>query len=686
MHPDEAAPLLPPLQVQVEEKNGLRDEMEREEEEEEPFCIYVGPRWDDGRGETMAGGDRDDEDGLQRARSGASSSSSSASSHHPSSTGGSTFDAEARNDASPTAVSSRRESTAEQEREGSRGPQTSKNTGGHVIPHGVRIEREEGQADEETMSELPDGSVINHHHHHGRDIEPRDWAYRTSHRSPSPSMAGPPISHPNSHEHHRRHRSSPFRHPSSVRALQLGTTPPATPTSTGPPSPLRQPRPRAAHDRGLSPVTTSMPPSSSSSSSSSHRRARVKKAQPREHPLVLLHVTLLPRPTPFSAAAVLSCVRAPCWLLDAYSVLQEQMSPTMLERGILLAHPRDDYELLEERLLESLELKTPRILKCGHFMPSGAAAAAVVDDEEMCVDCHRPISAPPRLAAAAAAAAAAPRPDPDPRLVDPPRWTINVYAATGLMRAGAWAAAWREMERVDVEIEPYVSDDLRRELEARQQQLAQEQEQDQEQKQTLLDASDGEARPPPVPRRVPLPLPLATLLKRYLARQASDPRNLLVALLSVLVLVLALVLALFVPVGGFASFVRFFIFIFFFVFVVVDFCVGDDYSCVCAEECGGQVEFCFFFFCFFFFGVGGGVAGGVGGGRLAGPASSVPASLLLPTTHRHHDDDDDDDDDNNKKNDHNERLHHYHDNVNNVNSLNQRKLLRSERHDEQTPS
>ena len=43
-------------------------------------------------------------------------------------------------------------------------------------------------------------------------------------------------------------------------------------------------------------------------------------------------------------------------------------------------------------------------------------------------------------------------------------WELTFYAANGLMRAGAWRAAWREMERVDVEIAPRVPSPLRAKL------------------------------------------------------------------------------------------------------------------------------------------------------------------------------------------------------------------------------
>ncbi|XP_044723786.1 translation initiation factor eIF2B [Hirsutella rhossiliensis] len=41
---------------------------------------------------------------------------------------------------------------------------------------------------------------------------------------------------------------------------------------------------------------------------------------------------------------------------------------------------------------------------------------------------------------------------------------VKVYASNGLMRAGAWEACWKEMERVDVELEPIVDAALQDEL------------------------------------------------------------------------------------------------------------------------------------------------------------------------------------------------------------------------------
>jgi hypothetical protein len=126
-------------------------------------------------------------------------------------------------------------------------------------------------------------------------------------------------------------------------------------------------------------------------------------------------------------------------------------------RGVLIPHPREDLALLEERLLESLELETPRIRHNHYFQSDGSVAdsgfeSASTEDEaeldhpcEACPDCGR------RL-----------------RAEDINRkWEVKVFAANGLMRAGAWAAAWQEMEKVDVEIKVWLPEDIRQELEAK---------------------------------------------------------------------------------------------------------------------------------------------------------------------------------------------------------------------------
>ena len=151
---------------------------------------------------------------------------------------------------------------------------------------------------------------------------------------------------------------------------------------------------------------------------------------------------------------------------ESWRLLQEKLGDTVLERGILLPHPQDSYEVLEERLLEALELPVhPRalILKCGHYMgpsetPSSDEEAGGTGDyswnnaagqRKWCDICGRDVKVEEVGDVAEGER----------------RFRVKIYASNGLMRAGAWAAAWREMERVDVEIEPFVEGALAVELE-----------------------------------------------------------------------------------------------------------------------------------------------------------------------------------------------------------------------------
>ena len=247
---------------------------------------------------------------------------------------------------------------------------------------------------------------------------------------------------------------SPFRNPSSVRAMQMDTTPPHLTSS---PSSQQRYSITAPSRNG---TLRSIRSSHSAVRSPSKLSSPIKKLK-KEYPLVLLHVTLLPIPIPYSPAVMESVL--PQYILENWKLLRQKATPTVLDRGILIPHPKEDYDLLEERLLESLELKTPRILKCGHFhlSPEEEADIAGSDgcdsdededapDADICDDCGRRIR--------------------DGRFgsgTGSKRWDIKLFAANGLMRAGAWGAAWREMERVDVEIVPWMDEELKRQVELR---------------------------------------------------------------------------------------------------------------------------------------------------------------------------------------------------------------------------
>ena len=182
----------------------------------------------------------------------------------------------------------------------------------------------------------------------------------------------------------------------------------------------------------------------------------------KEAPLVLLHCTLLPPSIPVPGAAdprnqdILED-ELPTEYWKRWRRLQDRVgSGVVRDRGVLISHPEDLYDMLEERLLESLELQRPR-LQNGHFVgreDNGNSGDDVSDTGESetdgeqgdeCPDCGGHV-----------------RHGDNNR-----KWEIRVFAANGLMRAGAWAAAWRDMEKVDVEVGLWLPSDVRRGLERR---------------------------------------------------------------------------------------------------------------------------------------------------------------------------------------------------------------------------
>lgn len=172
----------------------------------------------------------------------------------------------------------------------------------------------------------------------------------------------------------------------------------------------------------------------------------------KEFPLVLLHCTLL-QPSGKLLAPTCDNDLFAALLPDGYRQrwiqLQDKLSSAELKsRGILLPHPQEDYELLEERLLEALELETPRI-QGAHFDDKGvdsgfeSGSQTGSDSDDRCPDCGKQVDKVER------------------------NWEIKVFAANGLMRGAAWSAAWRDMEKVDVEIGLFMPEDVRREVNTR---------------------------------------------------------------------------------------------------------------------------------------------------------------------------------------------------------------------------
>jgi hypothetical protein len=243
---------------------------------------------------------------------------------------------------------------------------------------------------------------------------------------------------------------SAFRKTSSVRAMQMHTEDEGDGEFLTPPK-------RRGHrmSEGSSPIKRSP----YYSPSGLVAKQKVKK----ELPLVLLHCNLLPPSLPIPGLVrypdqkVLKEV-LPLVYWRRWKLLEEKVGSVVLrERGVLISHPEDMYDLLEERLLESLELQRPR-LDHGHFLgheevdtdrdDQSVTEESATDDEqgEQCPDCGGHIVRHSNAGR---------------------KWEIRVFAANGLMRAGAWAAAWKEMEKVDVEVGLWLPSEVRRELEKR---------------------------------------------------------------------------------------------------------------------------------------------------------------------------------------------------------------------------
>lgn len=233
-----------------------------------------------------------------------------------------------------------------------------------------------------------------------------------------------------------------FRTPSSVRAIQMSSPTPSI--ISGSPRSSRQPT--------VSRLGTPTAHSQSATKNKTPTRFKAKK----EYPLVLLHATVMPLKWPYGDAVdAISGEGLPRELSsvkESWKLLKDKLADTVLERGILLPHPQDSYETLEERLLEALELPVrPRakILTCGHYLGPDDAGDSSSEDvsenegdtgmEQWCDICGREVKYE-EIAMGRRQK----------------RFRIKVYASNGLMRAGAWAAAWKEMERVDVDIEPFV--------------------------------------------------------------------------------------------------------------------------------------------------------------------------------------------------------------------------------------
>ena len=375
-----------------------------------------------------------------------------------------------------------------------------------------------------------------------------------------------------------REHASAFRNPSSVRAMQMRDEEPfdSDPEST--------PHHRRSGSRtsNFSRRSVNASPTkrySKSTHSTPHKVPSPSKLK-KEFPLVLLHCSLLPPTLALKTHIIDETLMEevlPAEYWRRWKILQDKVGEDneVRTRGVLIPHPRDDYDVLEERLLESLELERPRIRK-GHFM---AGLADV--DSGLGTESERDTENESDVDGQNANVSLKPPDCPDcgkrlPREIEADRkWEVKVYAANGLMRAGAWAAAWSEMEKVDVEVGVWMPESVRRDVDARLRELGVfdnesiQQEQDesfaetaeqQRQREIYGRASHGQETAGGIPdehaHKIPhedvhlnqglhsmqtQPQPdLTTLAVRYIRGAMQDRRNIFMALLSALVLFLAL--------------------------------------------------------------------------------------------------------------------------------------------------
>ncbi|KAJ5991879.1 hypothetical protein N7451_007603 [Penicillium sp. IBT 35674x] len=354
-----------------------------------------------------------------------------------------------------------------------------------------------------------------------------------------------------------RPREAAFRKPSSVRAIQMHTEDEGEDDEY-----LTPPRRRAGmRSPGSSPVKRSPYYSPNTTTN----KTKPKK----DYPLVLLHCNLLAPSIPVPGASepqnqeIVEEVLPPQYW-KRWRRLQEKVGSGVLrDRGVLISHPEDLYDMLEERLLESLELQHARVHQ-GHFLgheESNPESEGETSDQsesetdgeqgEECPDCGGRVL----------------------HQTDTNRkWEIRVFAANGLMRAGAWAAAWKEMEKVDVEVGLWLPSNVRRALEKRilEERAAAPKEEPQgmlaiceagNQDMDLRRLSvQGHIRPfseagsiqpsaPPEPAPAPTPeikyrepehqIALGTLLVNYIRVLACDKRNIALVIMSIAVAFLA---------------------------------------------------------------------------------------------------------------------------------------------------
>ena len=220
---------------------------------------------------------------------------------------------------------------------------------------------------------------------------------------------GPPASAAKQHHQQHHHHQHQQQH---QQQQQQPRRKPASPTSI---AAAAKPYPRSAHRPSTSSARSHLQPQMASRRSTHFYSSRASSASysevvpsEKKAPLVLLHITLL-------------------FLPGAEEAILRKITPTVLERGLLVEHPRGDYQLLEELIIDSLSLDDA-LVSAGPDGGGGSGGEHEQDEWEASLGVRR--------------------------VKAKNQWEIRVYACNGLMTAGAWKRVWSEMERVDVEVGP----------------------------------------------------------------------------------------------------------------------------------------------------------------------------------------------------------------------------------------
>ncbi|PSK51774.1 hypothetical protein B9Z65_3041 [Elsinoe australis] len=192
-----------------------------------------------------------------------------------------------------------------------------------------------------------------------------------------------------------------------------------------------------------------------------------KQDPPPDLPLVLLHVTLLPLPREWGCKGVEGALKEET--RRRLELLRGRVGGEVGRRGLLVAHPGGEYEVLEERVLRSLGVEGRRV-EDGHFVGGvGMGEDEEVDEEEREEEDEKEERVDSGTEGEEGARKCGTCCKRVGGLEDgvggKRRWDVQVFAGNGRMTADTWALSWGEMEMVDVLVTPWVSGEERTGLE-----------------------------------------------------------------------------------------------------------------------------------------------------------------------------------------------------------------------------